>query len=63
MNYVATLIRTAFQWAIFLAVTGGLGEATFKMFKEARNAQAHGLISLSKLNHSLQGEEIGVTRP
>ena len=63
MNYVTTLIRTAFQWAIFLAVTGGLGEATLKMFKEARNAQSHGLISLSKLNHSLQRDESSVTRP
>ncbi len=54
MNAIFSLIRTVFEWALFLALVGGLGEATHTMYKEAGNARAHGLISLSTLNHSLE---------
>jgi hypothetical protein len=55
MNYVFDLMRKVFEWALFLALIGGLGEATATMFKEAGHARAHGLISLSALNRSLVG--------
>ena len=54
MNAIFSLIRTVFEWALFLALAGGLGEATHTMYNEAGHARAHGLISLSALNHSLQ---------
>jgi hypothetical protein len=54
MNAIFSLIRTVFEWALFLALVGGLGEATHTMYKEAGNARAHGLISLSALNHALE---------
>ena len=54
MTYVA-LMRKVFEWALFLALIGGLGEATVTMFKEAGHARAHGLVSLSALNRSLVG--------
>ena len=56
MSYIFNLIRTAFEWALFLALIGGLGEATARMYKEAGTARAQGLVSLSALNHSLVGD-------
>jgi hypothetical protein len=57
MSYIFNLIRTTFEWAFFLALVGGLGEATITLYKEAGSARAHGLVSLSQLNRSLVGEE------
>jgi hypothetical protein len=54
MNAIFSLIRTVFEWALFLSLVGGLGEATGTIKKAAGNARAHGLISLSALNHSLE---------
>ena len=56
MGYLSTLIQTAFQWALFLALIGGLGEATTTLYKEAGTARAYGLISLVRLNRSLVGD-------
>ena len=53
MNYVFELIRKTIEWAFFLALIGGLGEATFTMYKEAGHARAHGLVSLRALNRAL----------
>ena len=53
MNFIAELIRKAFEWALFLALIGGLGEATATLYREAGAARAHGLISLRALNRSL----------
>jgi hypothetical protein len=53
MSAIFSLMRTVFEWALFLTLIGGLGEATSTMYKEAGNARAHGLISLSRLNHAL----------
>lgn len=55
MNFVYDLIRKVFEWALILALVGGLGEATTTMYREAGRARTHGLISLSLLNHSLVG--------
>ena len=55
MGFLFNLIRTAFEWAIFLAVIGGLGEATTSLYREAGHARAHGLVSLRALNQSLVG--------
>lgn len=55
MNYLFNLFRSLFEWALFLALVGGLGEATVTMYKEAAHAHAHGLISLSALNRVLVG--------
>jgi hypothetical protein len=55
MSYLFNLIRTAFEWALILAFVGGLGEATTKLYQEAGNARAHGLVSLRALNASLVG--------
>lgn len=56
MGYIFSLIRTAFEWALFLALVGGLGEATATLYKEAGNARAHGLVSLTALNRALVGK-------
>lgn len=56
MGYLSTLIQTAFQWALFFALVGGLGEATATLYKEAGTARAYGLISLVRLNRSLVGD-------
>ena len=53
MGFLSNLIQSAFQWALFLALVGGLGEATATLYKEAGSARAYGLISLSRLNRSL----------
>lgn len=55
MSYIFNLIRTTFEWALFLALVGGLGEATARLYKEAGSARAQGLVSLSALNRSLVG--------
>jgi hypothetical protein len=55
MNFIFHLMRTAFEWALFLALVGGLGEATAKLYFEAGQARAHGLVSLRALNRSLMG--------
>ena len=55
MSFLFGLVRTAFEWAIFLAVIGGLGEATATLYQEAGHARAHGLVSLRALNQSLVG--------
>ena len=56
MNYIFTLIRAAFEWGLFLALVGGLGEATFHFYEDAGKARAHGLVNLTALNRSLVGE-------
>ncbi len=56
MNYLFTLLRSVFEWGLFLALFGGLGEATVTMYKQAAHAHAHGLISLTALNRSLVGD-------
>lgn len=56
MHYIFNIVRTTFEWALFLALVGGLGEATARMYKEAGNARAQGLVSLSALNRSLVGD-------
>lgn len=56
MGSLFNLIRTAFEWALFFAMIGGLGEATTAMYKEAAGARAHGLISLVGLNRALVGD-------
>lgn len=56
MSYLYNLIRVAFEWALFLGLVGGLGEATVTLCKEAGHARAHDLISLSRLNRSLVGD-------
>ena len=55
MSFVFDLIRKAFEWAMFLALLGGLGDATATMCKEAAHAKGHGLISLRALNEQLIG--------
>ena len=55
MSYLFNILRSVFEWAIFLGMIGGLGEATVTMYHEAGTARAHGLISLSALNKSLVG--------
>lgn len=55
MGFLFNLIQGAYRWALFLALIGGLGEATATVFKEAGNARAHGLVSLSRLNRALVG--------
>jgi hypothetical protein len=55
MGFLFTLIQTAFQWALFLALAGGLGEATVALYHEAGTARAYGLISLTRLNRGLVG--------
>ncbi len=57
MSYLSNLIRTAFQWALYFALIGGLGEATATLYKEAGNARAYGLVSLVRLNSSLVGRD------
>ncbi len=56
MSSIYNVIRTAFEWGIFLALVGGLGEATATLCKEAGTARAYGLVSLSRLNRSLVGD-------
>jgi hypothetical protein len=56
MGFLSNLIQTAFQWALFLALVGDLGEATATLYKEAGTARAHGLVSLTRLNRSLVGD-------
>ena len=55
MSFLYNLIRTVFEWAIFIAMMGGIGEATAKPFTEAGHARAYGLVSLRVLNQSLVG--------
>lgn len=55
MSSIYNLIRTAFQWGLYLALVGGLGEATATLYKEAGTARAYGLVSLVRLNSSLVG--------
>ena len=62
MNSIYNLIRSAFEWAIFLALIGGLGEATATLYVEAGHARAHGLVSLRALNQNLMGPLVK-TRP
>ena len=62
MNFVYDLIRKVFEWALILALVGGLGEATTTMYREAGRARAHGLISLLRLNRSLVGDAGLATR-
>lgn len=57
MSCISGLIRKSFEWGLFLALIGGLGEATATMFKKAGNARAHGLVSLSSLNAQLMGKK------
>jgi hypothetical protein len=56
MGFLSNLIQSAFQWALFLALVGGLGEATATLYKEAGTARAYGLVSLVRLNRSLVGD-------
>ncbi len=53
MNYLFNIIRSAFEWALFLALIGGLGETTMTMYKESGHARAHGLVNLTSLNRAL----------
>lgn len=53
MEYVSKIIRTTFEWAVFLAIVGGLGDATGFFYKKAHEARTHGLVSLVQLNQSL----------
>ena len=55
MTFIGDLIRKVLDWALFLALIGGLGEATLSMCREAGKAHSRGLISLSRLNHALVG--------
>ena len=56
MGFLSNLIQSAFQWALYLALVGGLGEATATLYKEAGTARAYGLVSLVRLNRSLVGD-------
>lgn len=56
MGFLGGLISKVMEWALFLALIGGLGEATVAMYKEAGQARARGLISLTALNRSLVGD-------
>jgi hypothetical protein len=40
MNSIFDLIKKVFEWALFLALIGGLGEATHTMYTEAGHARA-----------------------
>ena len=53
MSSIATLIKRVMFIALTLAALGKLPQATIAMMKKAAEAQQAGLISLSKLNHSL----------
>lgn len=54
MNHVFNLIRTSFEWGLYLALIGGLGEATVDIAKRAHEAKSKGLVSLRAINRSLQ---------
>ena len=56
MAYLHNLMQSAFQWALFLALIGGLGEATATLYRESGSARAYGLVSLTRLNRSLVGD-------
>lgn len=56
MGFLFNLIHSTIQWALYLALIGGLGEATATLYKEAGTARAHGLVSLVRLNRSLVGD-------
>lgn len=53
MNYVKDLIAALLNWALFLAISGGLATATALMAGRAAMAHRTGLISLQKLNSQL----------
>ena len=55
MSFLFNLIRAVLEWGIFLALVGGLGEATATLYLEAGHARAHGLVSLRALNQGLVG--------
>lgn len=56
MSSLNALISKLLKFAFYLALTGGLVDATLAMRKNAAKAHAQGLISLRVLNHSLQGD-------
>ena len=55
MTFLGDLIRKILDWALFLALIGGLGEATYSVCKEAGKAHSQGLVSLRALNRRLVG--------
>ena len=55
MTFIGDLIRKILDWALFLALIGGLGEATISMCREAGRAHTRGLVSLRVLNQQLVG--------
>lgn len=54
MNHLFSILRGGFEWGLYLALIGGLGEATVDMTKRAHEAKSKGLVSLRALNRSLR---------
>ncbi len=52
---MANLITSLIRWAFFLGACGGLVDITIAMRDQAARAHQMGLVSLSRLNHALQG--------
>ncbi len=60
MGFVADLIRKAISIGIVFALTGGLIDATRAMMTSAANA--HGLVSLGRLNRMLLSDNTGALK-
>ncbi len=54
MGPVIGLVQAIVRFAMTIALVGGLGEATVDIYQKARSAHSTGLISLGKLNRTLQ---------
>lgn len=56
------LLKTLVKWVFILGAAGELKQATLHMRKLAYNASSPGLMSLSKLNHTLVDHPSNVKR-
>ncbi len=52
---MANLVTSLIRWALFFGVCGGLVDITIALRDKAARAHQMGLVSLSQLNHALQG--------
>lgn len=59
---MANLIGSLIRWAFFIGACGGLVDITIAMRDKAALAHQMGLVSLSQLNHALQGGTPRITR-
>jgi hypothetical protein len=56
---MSRIVNSLVRYAFYLALTGGLVDATLEMARMAAHAHTPGLLKLSQLNHQLVGRGAG----